>query len=338
MKEFFGGKTILVTGATGSIGSQILRKLVSLEPKSIIAFSRDDSKQFYLQQELREQTNIEYVIGDVRDLRAVERVFDSHIDVVFHAAALKHVEIGEQNPAEAVKTNVLGTQNVVDLALRSDVDAFVTISTDKAVNPNCTMGATKYIAERITLAANLRSRGGAFSSVRFGNVLGTRGSVLPTFLRQINRRKPLVITEREVTRFVITIDQAVDLILEATRFARGGEVFVLKMPAMNLGDLVDVIVDKIGPRLGLSPTGVEVEAIGLKAGEKLHEDLVSKEETRRMWESDKLYVVYSDMVEPKPPEGFEMSQAREYSSQSTERLSLGELESLLLEVMETMED
>lgn len=338
MKEFFSGKTILVTGATGSIGSQILRKLVDIGPKSIIAFSRDDSKQFYLQQELREHPNIQYIIGDVRDLHAVQRVFDKHIDVVFHAAALKHVEISEQNPAEAVKTNVLGTQNLVDISLRSDVGTFITISTDKAVNPNCTMGATKYIAERITLAANLRSRGGAFSAVRFGNVLGTRGSVLPTFLRQIKNGKPIVITEREVTRFVITIDQAVDLILEATRLASGGEVFVLKMPTMNLGDLVDVVVNKISPRLGLSAGEVQVEVIGLKAGEKLHEDLVSREETRRMWESDKLYVVYSDMVEPKPPEGFERSQAKEYSSHSTERLPQEEIESVLLNVMETMED
>lgn len=338
MKEFFSGKTILVTGATGSIGSQLMRKLVSLEPKSIIAFSRDDSKQFYLQQELREHTNIEYVIGDVRDLRAVERVFDNHIDVVFHAAALKHVQISEQNPAEAVKTNVLGTQNLVDVSSRSDVGTFITISTDKAVNPNCTMGATKYIAERITLAANLRSRGGAFSSVRFGNVLGTRGSVLPTFLRQIKKQKPLVITERKVTRFIIVIDQAVDLILEATRLARGGEVFVLKMPSMNLGDLVDIVVNKIAPRLGLSPDRVQVEEIGLKAGEKLHEDLVSREETKRMWESDKLYVIFSDMVEPRPPEGFGKSEAKEYSSQSTERLSQDELESILLGVMETAED
>ena len=338
MEDFFKGKRILVTGATGSIGSEILRKLAGLGPERIIAFSRDDSKQFYLQQELREYPNIQYVIGDVRDLHAIERVFDDRVDVVFHAAALKHVEISEQNPDEAVKTNVIGTQNMIDIALRSRVGNFVTISTDKAVNPNCTMGATKYVAEKITTAANLRSHGGAFCSVRFGNVLGTRGSVLPTFLRQLKKGKPLVITDREVTRFVITIEQAVDLILEVTRLAQGGEIFVLKMPARKLGDMLDIVVNKIAPKIGVSPSDVEIVEIGLKAGEKLHEDLVSGQETGRMWESDKLYAIYSDMVETKPRQGFEMSQVKEYSSRTTKRLSPDELESLLLKAMDVSEE
>lgn len=284
-----------MTGGTGSIGSQLVREALKHSPKRVIVFSRDDSKHFYLQQELRDEKAVRFIIGDVRDTNALSRAFALGVDVVLHAAALKHVAICEQNPAEAVKTNILGTQNLVDLCLSHGVQKMITISTDKAVNPSCTMGATKYIAEKLTLAAHAsRPEGGTvFSCVRFGNVLGSRGSVIPAFLRSLRTRGALWVSDPLVTRFAITIEEAAELVLQALTLARGGETFVLKMDAFELGQLVEVFQG-----LESSKKRVPIHLYGLSPGEKRHEELVTLEESARLFESDRFFVIQAANAAP----------------------------------------
>lgn len=287
VKDSLTGRNVLVTGGTGSIGSQLVREVLRHKPARVQVFSRDDSKHFYFQQELRKHDNVRFMIGDIRDTQSLSRAFEGGIDVVLHAAALKHVAICEQNPTEAVKTNILGTQNLVDLAHRSHVQTMITVSTDKAVNPTCTMGATKYIAEKLTLSANPEPGhdGPAFACVRFGNVLGSRGSVIPAFQKALSDHGQLFVSDPEVTRFAITIQEAANLVVRAADQAKGGEIFVLKMQAFRLGDLVDVFRTQAGR------PEPKVRVLGLSPGEKLHEELVTSDEIHRLHESKEFYVI-----------------------------------------------
>jgi len=284
MTDLFEGKTILVTGGTGSIGSQLVKELLTFNVHKIIVFSRDEISQFIMQRKLNDE-RIDFVVGDVRDYRSIQRVFESfNIDIVYHAAAMKHVTVCESNPLEAVKTNILGTQNLVDLAKKNGISKFITISTDKAVNPSNVMGATKFIAEKITLVAN-------YSCVRFGNVAGSRGSVIPVLLNEMITRKKITITDPNVTRFVMSIPEAVKLIIEATKYAKGGEVFVLKMESFKLSDIVDVLINNIASRLGINGKEIKIEIIGLVSGEKLHEELISDLEIHNLHDLGEMWMI-----------------------------------------------
>lgn len=290
LSRVFGGKIILVTGGTGSIGSQIVKKLLLYKPKQIRVFSRDESKHYFLQQELddiRGKTEIRYLIGDIRDKERLDKAF-FQVDIVFHAAALKHVPYCEYNPFEAIKTNVNGTQNVIDAALKHNVDKVVAVSTDKAVYPNTIMGVTKLLAERMLVGAqsyfgDARTK---FSVVRFGNVIYSRGSVIPTWIEQIKKGGPVTVTDKNMTRFFMSIDDAVDLIFLATEKMRGQEIFVLKMLEKNIFELAKETISKYanGKKIG-------IKLIGAREREKIRERLFTDEEKESMIEGKLFYVI-----------------------------------------------
>ena len=292
MKEIFEGKRILVTGGTGSIGSEIVRRVLSYNPKVVRILSRDETKQFEMQQELGEYGTVRFLIGDVRDKDRLVRAFED-IDIVFHAAAMKHVPACEFNPFEAVKTNVVGTQNVIDAALETEVEKVIAISTDKAASPINTMGATKLLAEKLIIDVNFYKgyRKTVFSCVRFGNVMGSRGSVIPLFEKQIQNGGPVTVTDPEMTRFMMTIPQAVDLVFKATKITRGGEIFIFKMPVVKLGDLAQVMIGHLAPKYGYKPESIQVNNIGIRNGEKMYEHLMSEEEARCAYETKDMFIV-----------------------------------------------
>ena len=288
----FRGQRILVTGGSGTIGSRLVDHLLGLEPEVIRVFGRDETKQFYQRQRLRDRGNVRFLIGDVRDRDRLVRAMDG-IDTVFHCAALKHVESGEFNPFEATQTNVAGTQNVIDASLAAGVGTMVLTSSDKAANPTSVMGASKLLAEKLVSAAtNYRgSRSTRFASVRFGNVLGSRGSALDLFFRQIAAGGPVTVTDPTMTRFVMTTDRAVDLAIRAAGLARGGEVFVFKMPTARLSDLVAAAIDIVAPAHGLDPGTIGTETIEPRPGEKAYEELMTADESTRARDIGEMFAV-----------------------------------------------
>lgn len=292
MSEFFKNKAILVTGGTGSIGSEIVRKLLKHEPSVVRIFSNDEDGQFNLRQELRDYSNTRYLVGDIRDKERLTMAMEN-IDIVFHTAAMKHVYACEYNPFEAVKINVIGTQNVIEVAFDEEVSRVVNISTDKACNPNSTLGVTKLLAERLITATNYYRgfKETIFSSVRFGNVLDSRGSVMPLFRKQIQDGGPVTVTHQDMTRFVMSIPRSVDLVVKVAEIAKGGEIFVLKMPTLRIIDLARVLIDELAPKYGHKPDKVKIEIIGRGAGEKLHEELMTEHESLRAEETGEMYIV-----------------------------------------------
>ncbi len=281
-----------MTGGTGSIGSEVVRKVLQQKPTVVRVFDNDETALFNLNQELKSHPNVRFLVGDVRDKERLQRAAES-IDFVFHAAAFKHVPLCEYNPFEAVKTNVLGTQNVIEVAMDEEVEKMITISTDKAVNPVNVMGASKMLAERLTISANYYKglRRTAFSCIRFGNVLHSRGSVIPLFLEQIKSGGPVTITDPNMTRFVMSISRAVDLVLKAAQMARGGEIFILKMSALRIGDLADAMVEELAPYYGYDPKGIRTEVSGKRAGEKIYEELLTEDEAVNVSETEDMLLV-----------------------------------------------
>jgi UDP-N-acetylglucosamine 4,6-dehydratase len=292
MASIFQDKNILVTGGTGSIGREIVRKVLQYKPNVVRVFNNDETELFNMEQELGNYPNIRFLVGDVRDKERLQRAVEG-IDFVFHAAALKHVPLCEYNPFEAVKTNVLGTQNLIEAAMEEEVEKLITISTDKAVNPVNVMGATKLLAERLTVSANYYrgTRRTVFSCVRFGNVLDSRGSVVPLFREQIKRGGPVTITDPDMTRFVMSIPRAVDLVLKAAEIARGGEIFIFKMRALHIRDLAEVMIEELAPHYGYAPESVRIEISGKRAGEKLYEELLTEDEALNVSETGDMFVV-----------------------------------------------
>lgn len=322
-KSYYSNKVILVTGGVGSIGSQLVRQLLEFEPKSLIIFDNNETGLFDMQKELHSD-KVHVLIGDVRDTERMKTVLTG-VDIVFHAAALKHVPLCEYNPYEAVKTNILGTQNILDAAIRNRVEKVIMISTDKAVNPINTMGASKYLAERLTISANNHQRNEktAFAVVRFGNVLNSRGSIIPIFMQQFETSNPLTVTDPEMTRFVMTIPQSVHLVLKAGVLAKGMEIFILKMPVLKIIDLAKVMVKKIAPKYGHTGPDYPIEIIGKRIGEKLYEELMTEQESAFAFENDEMFVVYPSHISdtkkkelPEPPEGFTPVPYGEFSSRT----------------------
>jgi len=292
MANILQDKNILVTGGTGSIGSEIVRKVLQYKPNVVRVFSNDEAELFNLEQELGNHPNVRFLVGDVRDKERLQRAVEG-IDFVFHAAALKHVPLCEYNPFEAVKTNVLGTQNVIEAAMGEEVEKLITISTDKAVNPVNVMGATKLLAERLTISANHYKglRKTVFSCVRFGNVLDSRGSVMPSFREQIIKGGPVTLTEPNMTRFVMSIPKAVELVLKAAEIARVGEIFIFKMPALRIGDLAEAMIDELAPQYGYNPESIKVEISGKRAGEKIYEELLTADEAINASETEDMFII-----------------------------------------------
>lgn len=292
------GKKILVTGGTGSIGSELVRKLLLEDPEVIRIFSRDESKQFFMQQEFSEFTNIRYLIGDIRDKNRLKYAVND-IDIVFHVAALKHVPSCEYNPFEAVKTNVFGVQNLLEVAIEENIEKLVAISTDKVVSPSNTMGATKLLSEKIILAAEYYkgSSRTIFTCVRFGNVMGSRGSVIPLFKSQIQKDTPLTITDGAMTRFFMSISEAAELVIRASELAKGGELFVLKMPSMKIQDLANTLINDFNSKSIHQQYERKVNVIGRRIGEKIHEELLTSDEVERAYENETMFLVPSPFLD-----------------------------------------
>ena len=250
MNKFYKNKIILVTGGCGSIGREIVKKLIEYEPKSVRILDNNETGLFDLQKELNTR-KIRPLVGDVRDSKRLKKAVEG-VDIVFHAAALKHVPLCEYNPFEAVKTNIIGTENLIDACLEEEVEKVIFISTDKAVNPTNVMGATKLLAERFTVSSNYFKglKKTALSCVRFGNVLNSRGSVIPLFEKQIKNGGPVTVTNPEMTRFIMDIPHAVELVLRTAEIAKGGEIFILKMPAIKIGDLAEASIEYYAPKYG----------------------------------------------------------------------------------------
>lgn len=291
--NFLQNKNILITGGTGSLGRELVHKILEYDPKVIRIFDVDETEQFDLQQELREHNDVvRYLLGDVRDLERLNRATEG-IDVIFHTAALKHVLACEYNPFEAVKTNVLGMQNVIEAAINNNVGKIIFTSSDKAVNPSNTMGTTKLLAEKLMTSANYYkgARDCVFSSVRFGNVMGSRGSVIPLFRKQIKAGGPVTITDPTMTRFMMSMSQAVELVFKSAEISQGGEVFIFKMPTVNISDLAEVLIAELAPSYGHQPEDINVEIIGTKPGEKMYEELMTEDEASRSLERHDMFII-----------------------------------------------
>lgn len=316
----FEGKNILVTGGAGSIGSNIVRSLLDYRPNAVRVFDNNEMGLFNLQNELKGFGNARFLIGDVRSKTRLKRAMEN-VDIVFHAAALKHVSLCEYNPYEAVETNVIGTQNVIDAAMNEEVEKFIGISTDKAVNPINTMGATKLLSEKLITTANYYKgdRKTIFSSVRFGNVLGSSGSVIPLFKKQIKAGGPVMLTHLDMTRFFMSMKQAVDLIFKATNMARGGEIFILKMPSIKIADLAKIMIEELAPTFGFEPNNIEIKEIGVGPGEKIHEELIGMEENNNIIKMDDMFITIPQVTPFETPvkrKGHELTKLDSCSSKT----------------------
>jgi FlaA1/EpsC-like NDP-sugar epimerase len=321
MASFLKGKRIMVTGGTGSFGHQIVGQLAPFSPESIVIFSRDEDKQYRMAQEFDGNAGLEYVIGDVRDFERVSEAM-AGVDVVFHAAALKHVPSCESHPLEAVKTNILGAHNVAKAAIAAGVDRVVGVSTDKAVKPVNAMGMSKAMQEKVFISMNSPHWKTRFMCVRYGNVVGSRGSVIPFFKKLLDEKKPLPITDARMTRFLLPLPDAIKLVFKAMEEGKGGEIFVKKMSACRITQLAEVMGKAVTGKAGY-PT----KMVGIRPGEKIHEVLVSEEEMYRAVEQKEEFVI------PPHKEGSaykgNANEIREYASNNTHMLSDSELLALL---------
>jgi len=314
------GKTILITGGTGSFGRKFVSKILEMDVKKVIVFSRDELKQYEMAQEFTD-SRIRFFIGDVRDKDRLVQAFDG-VDIVIHAAALKHVGVCEYNPFEAIKTNIHGAQNIIEAAINSGVEKVIALSTDKAASPVNLYGATKLASDKLFVAANsyVGMKKTHFAVVRYGNVVGSRGSVVP-FFQKVKDSGKIPITDERMTRFWITLDQGVQFVIDNLRRMRGGEIFVPKIPSMKVTDLA----------IAIAPD-CEVEIIGIRPGEKLHEVMITEDDARRTLDYGTYYVIQPEFpwwtIESstggKPlPEGFSY-----VSNTNIQWLSVEELRSL----------
>jgi UDP-N-acetylglucosamine 4,6-dehydratase/5-epimerase len=298
MKSIFTNKNILITGGAGSFGNAIVEKIIKENPNVIRVLDHDEEALFSLEQIFGTTEKVRTLVGDLRDKDRLKRAIEG-IDIIIHAAALKHVYSCEYNPFEAVKTNIIGTQNLIDVAIDEGVDQVMLTSTDKAANPSNVMGTSKLMGEKLIVAANYYkgNRKTVFSCVRFGNVMGSSGSVIPLFRKQISCGGPVTITNPDMTRFIISMEQAVELVTKSIELAHGGEVFILKMPAVRIGTLAEAMIEEMSERLKFDSSTIKINNIGIKAGEKMHEDLMTEEEIRRSLETEDFFIILPQLKE-----------------------------------------
>lgn len=293
VSKYIIGNIILVTGGGGSIGSELCRQIASLNPKKLIILDNYENNAYSIQQELlnkyKHNLNLSVVIASIREWTRIDKIFEEfRPDIVFHAAAHKHVPLMEDSPGEAIKNNIIGTENVAKISDKYNVKRFVLISTDKAVNPTNIMGATKRAAEMIIQSMNKHSKT-EFVAVRFGNVLGSNGSVIPLFKNQIEQGGPITITHPDITRYFMTIPEAVGLVIEAGAMAKGGEIFVLDMgEPVKIVDLANNLIALSGYKPGID---ISIEFTGLRPGEKLYEELTMAEEGLIKTNHNKIFIV-----------------------------------------------
>lgn len=290
----FNGKKILITGVCGTVGSELLRQLASspYAPREICGLDNNERGLFFQEQAYLNDARVVLGLGDVRDLQRVSAAMQG-VDIVFHAAAFKHVVMCEKSPYEAVQTNIIGINNIITAAANSGVERVIFTSSDKAVNPTNVMGTSKLMGERLITAANSDRKQikTVFASTRFGNVLGSTGSVIPIFHRQIMKGGPVTLTEESMTRFIMSIAQAVRLVIETAGLAQGGEVFITKMHVVRIADMARAMINELAPRYDFKPEQIDIKIIGSKPGEKLYEELMTEEEVRRTLELKDYFVV-----------------------------------------------
>lgn len=293
-------KTILITGGTGTLGTALIKFLLKhYNPKVIRIFSRDETKQYLLHNEIKEyEDKLRFFIGDIRDKERLNRAI-KNTDIVFHLAALKHVGACEYNPFEAIKTNVIGLQNLIEVAIDNNIETMIFTSTDKAATPCNTMGVTKLLGEKLITTANyykgeVKTK---FYSVRLGNVLGSRGSLIPLIKQQILKNLPITLTHNDMTRYIIAINTALKLILDTLTLAQGGEIFVFKMDTVKIIDLVEVLIEFFAKKYNKKMDNIQIKEIGIFAGEKIYEELFSIEESNRTYEINIMYIIFPQIVE-----------------------------------------
>lgn len=326
------GNTVLLTGGAGSVGRSLIPRILRQDPQVLRILDNNESGLASLQSEF-DDDRCRFFAGDVRDADRLSRAI-AGVDTVLHTAAMKHVDICEYNPFEAVKTNALGLQNVVDVAIDANVDQFVFTSSDKAVHPANTMGTTKLLGEKLVTAGNTYSGRSDIdlASVRFGNVINSSQSVIPLFIEQIRDGGPVTLTDERMTRFFLTYDNVFDLVTGAADKTTGGEVFVYKMPAIQIADLADAMIEALAPNFGYKPEDIEIEIIGPRPGETFHEEIMTEREARRAYENESMYAILPEATEmrtPSPPEGFAEASNIVLSSKNAEKLSKNEIVSLL---------
>jgi len=286
------GKRVLITGVCGTIGRQLLRLVSVQNPLEIVGIDNNETELFFLDQEYRDEPNTHLYLCDVRDRESLVSRAEG-IDIILHTAALKHVILCEKAPSDAIQTNILGVENIIYAAKSVDAERVIFTSSDKAVNPTNVMGTSKLMGERLMTAANAQKRndGPIFASTRFGNVLGSRGSVIPLFTKQISAGGPVTLTDSAMTRFIMTVEEAAQLVIDSVFLARGGEVFVTKMPIIRIEELACVMIEILAPQLGFDKGEIEIVQIGSLPGEKLYEELMNQEETRRAKELRRYFVI-----------------------------------------------
>ena len=324
LMSIFAGKKVLITGGTGSLGQALTERILNSDVEQIRILSRNEFKQISMETKLPDE-RLRFLIGDVRDKDRLIRALDD-VDIVFHAAALKHVPKVEYNPFEAIKTNVQGSQNVIDACLENDVQKAICIGTDKAVSPLNTYGATKLLMEKLFITAkrysNPKKHPTKFFAVRYGNVFGSSGSVIPKFIEQINNNKKITITDPTMTRFSITMNQALDFILKATQKGHGAEVFIPKLKAYSLQQIHNILSNLTNAK--------DHEIIGMRTGEKQHELLINSDEMRYAWSYDNMFVLLNELHESENLEEVypgikKIEDLDVYSSAKTQQLSTEEI-------------
>ena len=324
------GKKILITGGTGSLGQALTSRLLKEDVDTIRIFSRNENKQITMESKFKDD-RLRFLLGDVRDYSRLVRAMED-IDIVFHAAALKHVPIIEYNPFESIKTNVIGSQNVIDACLKENVEKAVAIGTDKAVSPLNTYGATKLLMEKLFVTSSnylkKERHKTQFVALRYGNVLGSSGSVIPKFIEQIKNKEKITITDPAMTRFSISMDEALDFILHATEITKGSEIFVPKLRAYSIAGLKEALFELLDR--------TDEEIIGIREGEKLNEILINSDEVRYSWEYEDMYMILNPSVHTYSPSLHEFSGKKkisdmtEYSSDTVEKIPKDEMKKIIL--------
>ncbi|NIN35632.1 MAG: polysaccharide biosynthesis protein [Gammaproteobacteria bacterium] len=329
--------SVLITGVCGTVGQELLRQVLEQNADRIVGIDNDESDLFFLSQLYSGHENVHLFYSDIRDANELITKMRG-IDVVLHAAALKHVFLCERAPYNAIQTNILGTQNIIDAAYTNQVKRVLFTSSDKAVNPTNVMGTSKLMGERLVTAANAQRQSSddpIFASSRFGNVLGSSGSVIPIFHEQIRLGGPVTLTDAGMTRFIMTLEQAVRLVMESVFLACGGEVFVTKMPVVRIADLAEVMIEELASESGHKPKNIEITTIGSKPGEKLYEELMNEEEIRRSAELDKFFVILPafkslyEQIDYRYPDEPEFGIKHPYNSALIDPMSKDELRSFL---------
>ena len=326
----FKDKIILITGGTGSLGVALTKRLLSLDVKQIRIFSRNEFKQISMESEIKDE-RLRFLIGDVRDQKRLKRAIED-VDIVFHTAAMKHVPKVEYNPFESIKTNVEGSQNVIEACLENNVEKAICIGTDKAVSPLNTYGATKLLMEKLFVNAqqysNPKKHPTKFIAVRYGNVFGSSGSVIPKFIQQLKNKEHLTITDEKMTRFSITMEQALDFILKATELGYGTEIFIPKLKSYDLTQVKNILFDLFEKR--------DSKNVGIRPGEKLHETLINVDEMRSAWLYNDIYMILkdefsNDYIQKTYPGISKLNITSSYSSDNSEKLGDDELKKTILD-------